>query len=103
MPVAKCGLAGKEVPIDSFVNVEVATGPSTIPLEDYSCITFNHAKSELKKLGLVAEYGGTAPMLTQCPKPNFVALQDPDPGTEVESGSTVTLYTGADESPSPSP
>jgi serine/threonine-protein kinase len=95
--------AGKEVPIDTFVNVEVASGPSTITLDDYTCITFNHAKSELKKLDLVAEYGGTAPALPQCPNQNFVSLQNPDPGTEVEAGSTVTLYTSSDESSSPSP
>jgi len=36
------------------------------------------------------------------PNPNFVALQQPGPGTVVPVGSTVNLYTGSEVSPSPS-
>jgi eukaryotic-like serine/threonine-protein kinase len=92
-----------EVPPGSIVNVTLATGPATVTLQDYTCQNFNKAKSDLQKLDLVVSYGGTAPPLVQCPSPNFVAKQDPVPGTAVQVGGTVTLYTGAgSSSPSPS-
>ena len=97
-------LPGAEVvPSETFVSVTIASGPATIVLDDYTCLTFNHAKSELKKLGLTAAYGGTAIALPQCPNQNFVSAQDPAPGTEVPGGSTVTLFTGSGETASPSP
>jgi serine/threonine-protein kinase len=84
-------------PDQRFIDVEVVSGPSTITLADYTCQNFNKAKSALEALGLVASYGGTAPKLPQCPNKNFVALQDPGVGTEVQPGSVITLYTGEDE------
>ncbi|MEP6758147.1 MAG: Stk1 family PASTA domain-containing Ser/Thr kinase [Actinomycetota bacterium] len=92
----------KEVPIGTFVNVMVASGPATITLENYSCVNFNKAKSELTKLGLLVNFGGTVTSLTQCPNTAFVAQQDPTPGTSVQTGSTVTLYTGSGTTASPS-
>ena len=87
--------ANKDVPIGTFVNVEVASGPATITLEDYSCVNFNKAKNKLSKLGVVVKYGGTVASLPQCPNTAFVAQQDPAPGTSVPAGGTVTLYTGS--------
>jgi serine/threonine-protein kinase len=95
--------ADERVEPGTSVNVTVAAGPSTIVLDDYTCINFNAAKAQLSQLGLVAAFGGTAPKLPQCPNKNLVALQDPPPGTEVSPGSTVTLYTGEDASPTPTP
>ncbi len=92
--------ADTKVEPGTFINVTVASGPSTITLDDYTCDNFNKAQNALEKLGLVVSYGGTAPVLPQCPNPTFVALQDPPFGIEVEQGSTVTLYTGGD-APSP--
>jgi serine/threonine-protein kinase len=94
--------AGKKAPVGTFINVEVVSGPANITLEDYTCVNFNKAKSKLSKLGLVPTYGGTVASLPQCPKTQFVAQQDPLPGTSVEVGSTVTLFTGSETSPSPS-
>ena len=94
--------ADKEVPVGSFINVEVASGPASITLEDYSCQNFNKAKNDLVKQGLKVTYGGSVASLPQCPKTTFVAQQDPLPGTSVEVGSTVTLFTGSETSPSPS-
>ena len=97
--------ANKDVPIGTFVNVEVASGPATITLEDYSCVNFNKAKNKLSKLGVVVKYGGTVASLPQCPNTAFVAQQDPAPGTSVPAGGTVTLFTGSGttESPTPTP
>jgi beta-lactam-binding protein with PASTA domain/predicted Ser/Thr protein kinase len=97
-------LPGAEVvPGETLVAVTVASGPATVVLEDYTCLTFNHAKAELRKLGLVAAYGGTATALPQCSNPNFVSAQEPAAGTEVPGGGTVTLFTGSGETASPSP
>jgi hypothetical protein len=51
----------------------------------------------------VVKYGGTVASLPQCQNTAFVAQQDPLPGTTVEVGSTVTLFTGSETSPSASP
>ena len=62
----------------TLVNVTLnPSTPTTVTLDDYTCVNFNKAKSQLKKLGLVAAYRGTTTPLAQCPNPNFVALQDP--------------------------
>jgi len=94
--------ADKKVPVGTFINVEVVSGPASIPLGDYTCQNFNKAKNDLAKQGLKVTYGGTVASLSQCPKTTFVAQQDPLPGTSVEVGSTVTLFTGSETSPSPS-
>ncbi|MGZ8565509.1 MAG: PASTA domain-containing protein [Actinomycetota bacterium] len=92
---------GEEVPPGTTVDLVISGGPETVILGDYTCRNFNAAKNQLEQLDLVVVYGGTAPMLPQCSNPNFVALQDPAPGIEVEVGSTVTLYTGEEPTPSP--
>ncbi len=96
-------LAKTDVPVGTPVNVEVSSGPATITLDDYSCLTFNHAKAELRKLGLTAVYGGTASTLPQCPNSNFVSAQDPLAGSAVPGGSSVTLFTGSGVTASPTP
>ena len=88
---------------EALVNVTLNPTTTTVTLEDYTCLTFNHAKAELKKLGITAAYGGTAASLPQCPNPNFVSEQDPPAGTSVQTGSTVTLFTGSGSPPSASP
>jgi serine/threonine-protein kinase len=75
--------------------------PTTVTLDDYTCVTYGKAKSELRKLGLVPAFRGTTTPLPQCPNPNFVAMQDPAAGTVVPLGSTVGLFTGSEASPSP--
>jgi len=83
------------------VNVTVASGPATITLDDYTCDTFASAQNHLQHLGLVVQFGGTQATLPQCPNSNRVVAQDPAPGTQVQRGSTVTLFTGG-ASPTPS-
>ena len=75
--------------------------PTTVTLDDYTCVNFSKAKSQLKKLDLVLAYQGTTTRRpAQCPNPNLVAPQDPRRGTVVPVGSTVNLFTGSEASPS---
>ncbi len=92
---------GEEVPPGTTVDLVISGGPETVVLQDYRCVPYAEARSELTGLGLVAVLGGSAPLLPQCPSTNLVAQQDPVAGTEVEVGSIVTLYTGEEPSPSP--
>jgi beta-lactam-binding protein with PASTA domain len=80
----------------------VASGPATVTLEDYTCMTYTHAQAALRQLGLTAAFGGTTTGLPQCPNTQFVAQQEPPAGTQVQTGSTVTLFTGSGTSESPS-
>jgi serine/threonine-protein kinase len=95
--------ADKKAPVGTFINVDVVSGPASITLQDYTCQNFNKAKKALEKLELKVTYGGTVASLPQCPNTAFVAQQDPLPGSSVEVGSTVTLFTGSETSTSPSP
>jgi serine/threonine-protein kinase len=86
----------------TIVNVTVSSGAASFTLGDYSCQTFNKVKQELEKAGIIVNYAGTVDSLPQCPNPNFVAQQDPEPGTSVDVGDTVTLWTGSGTPPSSS-
>jgi beta-lactam-binding protein with PASTA domain len=70
-----------------------------VAVTDVTCLSFGSAKSALQAQGLEAVLGGTAPVLPQCPNPNRVAIQDPAAGTVVDTGTTVTLFTGEAASP----
>jgi beta-lactam-binding protein with PASTA domain/predicted Ser/Thr protein kinase len=100
--IAQDPTAGSKLKPGSPVNVTLSSGPNTITLGDYSCQTFNKASANLRKLDLVPVLGGTAAPLPQCQNPQFVASQNPAPGTPVQPGSTVTLYTGSTSSPTSS-
>jgi serine/threonine-protein kinase len=94
--------AGDQVKEGTLVNVTLnPSAPTTVTLGDYTCLPFGKAKNELTKLGLVVAFQGTTTPLAQCPNQNFVALQEPGPGAVVPVGSTVNLFTGSSESPSP--
>jgi eukaryotic-like serine/threonine-protein kinase len=101
--VSQAVATGTEVPRGTLIDVTVASGPASVTIGDYTCRTFPAAKNELAQLGLNAVLGGTAPPLAQCPNPNFIADQNPDAGSSVPVGGTVTLYTGEPAPPSPSP
>jgi len=94
--------ANAQVQPGTLVDVTLnPSAPTTVTLDDYTCVPFGKAKAQLKQLQLVVAYQGTTTPLAQCPNPNFVALQQPAAGTVVPVGSTVNLYTGSQESPSP--
>ena len=94
------------VPAGTPVDFVLSSGPAEVSVPDLSCMTYNHAASELRKIELAITNGGTAPALSQCPNPNFIAAQDPGFGSAVPAGSTVTVFLGEaspTESPSGSP
>jgi serine/threonine-protein kinase len=86
----------------TIVNVTVSSGAASITLTDYTCQTFNKVKQELEKQGIVVNYGGTVASLPQCSNTNKIAQQDPGPGTTVNIGDSVTLWTGTGTPPSSS-
>jgi beta-lactam-binding protein with PASTA domain/predicted Ser/Thr protein kinase len=87
--------ADTKVKPQSLVTVTVVSGPATITLQDYTCQTFSSAQNQLRHAGLSPVNGGTMAMLPQCPNTNRVVAQDPPPGTQLQPGDTVTLWTGS--------
>ena len=96
-------LPGTQVPAGTAILVTVSAPPATVVVNDVTCLSFGGAKASLQAQGLNAVLGGTAPLLSQCPNPSRIAMQDPPAGTTVNVGSSVTLFTGEATSPSPSP
>ncbi|MDP9299736.1 MAG: Stk1 family PASTA domain-containing Ser/Thr kinase [Actinomycetota bacterium] len=95
--------AETKVPRDSLVALTLVSEPASITLGDYTCETYSSAKNQLEHMGLIVQLGTTVPALPQCPNSNKVAAQNPQPGAQVKKGDTVTLSTGEQASPSPSP
>jgi len=101
--IGQSPLAGTKVARDSLVALTLVSEPASITLGDYTCVTYSSAKNQLEHMGLVVVPGPLVPPLPQCPNTNKVAAQDPQPGTQVKPGDTITLSTGEQASPSPSP
>ena len=94
-----------EVPLDDPIVVFVSSGAGAVTVPEVRCQSFASAQNELDKADLNGVISNeTVQINPLCPNGNKVADQDPDPGAEVEPGSTVTLYGGADTgSPTGSP
>jgi beta-lactam-binding protein with PASTA domain/predicted Ser/Thr protein kinase len=97
-------LADDEVQRGTPVNVVVSTGPevTTVTVPDVTCLSFGQAKAQLVSAGLQINQAGTAPANPLCSNPNKIAAQDPPSGREVQTGSTVNVFTG-ESPPSPEP
>jgi beta-lactam-binding protein with PASTA domain/tRNA A-37 threonylcarbamoyl transferase component Bud32 len=96
--------AGTMVKPNTLVTLTVTNGPSTITVGDYTCETFSKAQNEISHAGLDPAFGGTMAMLPQCPGTNRVVHQEPAPGSQLQPGDTVTLWTGsATSTPTTSP
>jgi serine/threonine-protein kinase len=96
--------AGEQVdPSITLVDVVIASGPASVTIGDYTCRTFGSVKAELAQVGITAVTGTPAPVLPECPNQNFIAAQDPAPGSAVPVGGTVTLSLGAEPSPTETP
>jgi eukaryotic-like serine/threonine-protein kinase len=92
--------AGEEVEPASPVSVFVSTGPGTTTVPEVTCLSFNAAQNQLRNAGLNPVQSPDAVAINPlCPLGNKVAAQDPGAGTEVEVGSTVTLFPGAEPTP----
>ncbi|MEO8424257.1 MAG: Stk1 family PASTA domain-containing Ser/Thr kinase [Actinomycetota bacterium] len=88
---------------DTPVDVVVSTGPGTVEVPNVTCLPFGAAVAKLNQVGLNGVPAGPTTTNPLCPNPNRVALQDPAPGTQVETDSDVLLYTGESTSPSGEP
>jgi serine/threonine-protein kinase len=92
--------AGQEVEPGSTVTILVSTGPSTVTVPQVTCISINAAQNQLRQAGLVPALSTqSVPINPACPNGNKVAQQDPAAGTQVDEGSTVTLFTGVESEP----
>jgi eukaryotic-like serine/threonine-protein kinase len=91
---------GTEVEPGSPVTVFVSTGPDAVVVPEVRCQSFASAQNELARAGLNSVISSdTVAINPACPLGNKVAAQDPGPGQEVEPGTTVTLFAGAEPGP----
>jgi beta-lactam-binding protein with PASTA domain/predicted Ser/Thr protein kinase len=88
---------GQEVEPGSTVTIFVSTGAEQVAVPEVRCQSFGSAQNELDHAGLGSVISSdTAAVNPACPLGNKVAAQDPAPGTEVDPGTTVTLFQGAE-------
>jgi serine/threonine-protein kinase len=96
--------SGTEVEPGSTVTVFVSTGVGTVAVPEVRCLAFNSALNRLKQAGLIGVISDDkVDVNTSCQLGNKVAAQDPAPGTEVELGTTVTLFAGEEPPPPTGP
>jgi serine/threonine-protein kinase len=89
--------AGSEVDPASTVTIFVSTGAEQVAVPEVRCQSFGSAQNELDQAGLTSVISSeTVPINPACPLGNKVAAQDPAPGTQVDPGSTVTLFQGVE-------
>jgi beta-lactam-binding protein with PASTA domain len=94
--VAQSEAPGSQVEKGTIVDVVVSSGPELITLPDEVCRPISAAQNELRNLGLNVVIGGTAPPPPECSKNSSrVAAMDPAAGTQLLPGDTVTLFTPA--------
>jgi beta-lactam-binding protein with PASTA domain/tRNA A-37 threonylcarbamoyl transferase component Bud32 len=92
--------AGTEVEPGSPVTVFVSTGADAVVVPEVRCQPFPTAQRELDDAGLNSIISSdTVAINPLCPLGNKVADQSPRPGEEVEPGTTVTLFGGAEPGP----
>jgi beta-lactam-binding protein with PASTA domain/tRNA A-37 threonylcarbamoyl transferase component Bud32 len=93
---------GTSAPSGSDVTMYVSTGAGSVVVPDVTCLSFGQAKNLLLDKGLSPiQSSETVPLNPACPHGNKVAAQDPAANSTVDSGSTVTLFPGSEESPAP--
>jgi serine/threonine-protein kinase len=81
---------GAEVEDGSTVTITVSTGPEAETIPDVSGLSTSEARAQLEELGLsVTEQ---EEICEDAFTPNQVCRTDPPAGTEVESGSSVTIF-----------
>jgi eukaryotic-like serine/threonine-protein kinase len=87
--------AGSEVDPGSQVTIFVSSGPGTVVVPDVTCQSFGSAQGDIRDADLVpVRSGETRPVNPLCTRGSKVAAQEPAGGTEVQAGSTVTLFAG---------
>ena len=89
--------SGTDVDPGSQITIFVSAGPDQVPVPEVRCQSFGSAQNELDKAGLSSVISSeTVPINPACPLGNKVAAQDPVPGTQVDPGTTVTLFRGVE-------
>jgi beta-lactam-binding protein with PASTA domain/tRNA A-37 threonylcarbamoyl transferase component Bud32 len=89
--------AGTEVDPESEVQVLISTGPGTVAVPEVTCLSFGAAQNQIRQAELNPfQSSETVAINPRCPLGNKVADQDPAAGTQVEPGSTVTLFGGSE-------
>jgi serine/threonine-protein kinase len=89
--------SGQEVEPGSTVTIFVSTGAEQVAVPEVRCQSFGSAQNELSQAGLNPVISSdTVAVNTACPLGRKVAEQDPAPGTQVDPGTTVTLFEGAE-------
>jgi serine/threonine-protein kinase len=89
--------SGTDVDPGSQVTIFVSAGPDQV-----RCQSFGSAQNELDQAGLSSVISSeTVPINPACPLGNKVAAQDPAPGTQVDPGTTVTLFQGVEGTTGP--
>jgi eukaryotic-like serine/threonine-protein kinase len=89
--------AGSEVDPASTVTIFVSTGAEQVAVPEVRCQSFGSAQNELDQAELNSVISSeSVPINPACPLGNKVAAQDPAPGTQVDPGTTVTLFPGAE-------
>jgi eukaryotic-like serine/threonine-protein kinase len=87
--------AGSEVDPGSQVTIFVSSGPGTVVVPDVTCQSFGSAQGDIRDAGLVpVRSDETRPENPLCTRGSKVAAQEPAGGTEVQAGSTVTIFAG---------
>ena len=79
------------------MTIFVSTGAEQVAVPEVRCQSFGSAQNELSQAGLNGVISSdTVAVNTACPLGRKVAEQDPAPGTQVDPGTTVTLFEGAE-------
>jgi len=93
---------GTSQPTGSDVTMFVSTGAGTVSVPEVTCLSFGQAQKIVRDADLVpVQSSETVALNPSCPHGNKVAAQDPAANQTVDAGSQVTLFAGAEESPSP--
>jgi serine/threonine-protein kinase len=79
---------GAQVEVGSTVTIVVSSGPEQVAVPDVVGSSLDDARAELERAGLEV---GVQRQETDDADPETVLAQDPEGGSEVEEGTTVTL------------
>ncbi|HEX2589205.1 MAG TPA: Stk1 family PASTA domain-containing Ser/Thr kinase [Gaiellales bacterium] len=94
--------AGQETPQGGTVTLQVSTGPSQVQVPDVTNTDYQTARKQLHDAGL-------KPFLSRCLSSDptapdgLVVATDPPPGSNVDPGSSVTVYVADSSSTTPCP
>ena len=95
--------ADTEVRPDTAVHLVISTGPEMVPVPTVTGKSVDQATAELRAAGFVVNHLTKSSAECFFASSDTVCDQDPDGGTQAKKGSTVTIYTNSDSSPSPEP